>query len=211
MKKDITLRIDGRIVKIPEGTSILNAAEQAGIEIPRLCYNEDLEPQGTCGMCQVKIQGIPEFQRACITEARDGMEIETHTAELRKIRQGLLELILSSHPEDCLKCIKHGKCELQDLAEKLEIRNIRYDRIEPNMPVDLSAAGIVRDMNKCIGCGRCVSVCQEVQTVKAIEFMERGAGTFVAPGLEKQMGISRCVNCGQCVVTAPWELCMKKR
>ena len=201
--EQICVTIDGTTVTIDKGTTILDASTLAGIDIPRLCYNEDLEPLGSCGMCIVKVEGMPEYQRACICEAADGMVIETNNSELRKIKRGLLELILATHPEDCLECIKHGKCELQDLAERLELRQVRYDHNGFDLPVDRSAAGIVRDMNKCIGCGRCISVCHEIQTVKAIDFQGRGSETIVSPGYGTRMGTSNCVNCGQCVVYCP--------
>lgn len=204
MKKDLVqLTIDGIELSVPKDTSILEAASRAGINIPSLCYDEDLEAHGTCGMCIVKIEGITDYQRACITPVSEGMVVETNTPELRKIRKGLLELILSSHPEDCLKCIKHGKCELQDLAERLEIRSIRFEHKEHRLPIDRSGAGIVRDMNKCIGCGRCITVCQEIQSVKAIDFQKRGSETIVSPGFEGRMENSPCVNCGQCVIYCP--------
>ncbi|MFW6365788.1 MAG: NADH-dependent [FeFe] hydrogenase, group A6 [Spirochaetota bacterium] len=199
----ISVTIDGTTVTVAEGTMLIDAAHEAGVDIPRLCYTQDLEPLGTCGMCMVQIEGIPDYKRACITEAQNGMKVLTNTAELRKIKRGLLELILAAHPEDCLKCIKHGKCELQELADRMEVRTLRFDQYTHGLPVDSSAAGIMRDMNKCIGCGRCISVCHDVQSVKAIDFQLRGSETIVSPGHDATMGTSTCVNCGQCVVYCP--------
>ncbi len=199
----ITLTIDKTTVQVSEGTTLLDAALQAGIEIPTLCRHEDLTSLGTCGMCMVKIEGAPELQRACITDAAEGMQVLTNTPQLRKLRRGVLELVLATHPDDCLQCIKHGSCELQNLADIFEIRKLKYDKYTRELPIDNTAAGIVRDMNKCIGCGRCVTVCQEVQSVKAIDFMERGADTIISPGYGMSMGNSVCVNCGQCVAYCP--------
>ena len=199
----ITVTIDNTTIQVIEGTSVLDAAKQAGVDIPTLCRHEDLTPLGTCGMCMVEIEGKKELQRACITKAAKDMQILTNTPELRRLRSGILELVLATHPDDCLQCIKHGSCELQKLADRFEIRLLKYDKYTRGLPIDRTAAGIVRDMNKCIGCGRCVTVCQEVQSVKAINFMERGADTIVSPGYGMSMGSSVCVNCGQCVVYCP--------
>jgi iron-only hydrogenase group A len=154
-------------------------------------------------MCIVKIDGQDGDKRSCVTEAENGMSIWTNTPEIRAIRRGILELVLAAHPADCLQCIKHGKCELQALAERFEIRDLSYDRYTRGLPVDQSSQGIVRDMNKCIGCGRCVEVCNEVQVVGSIFFRGRGSDTIVAPAIGKNMGDSVCVNCGQCVVYCP--------
>ncbi|MFP4566884.1 MAG: NADH-dependent [FeFe] hydrogenase, group A6 [Spirochaetaceae bacterium] len=199
----ITLLMNDKSITVEDGTSVLNAAKQAGVEIPTLCHHQDLEPRGSCGMCMVDIEGQAGYKRACVTEARDGMHVRTNTAALRTMRRGLLELVLATHPEDCLACIKHGKCELQNLAEKLEVRALRYEKTTRGLPVDRSSMSIVRDMNKCIGCGRCVEVCNDVQSVGSIFFQGRGSETVVAPADEFEMGSSPCVNCGQCVVYCP--------
>jgi len=199
----ISLTIDKTTIQVIEGTSVLDAAKQSGVDIPTLCRHEDLTPLGTCGMCMVDIDGCKDLQRACITEAAEGMQVQTNTPQLRKLRRGLLELVLATHPDDCLQCIKHGSCELQKLADRFEIRTLRYDKYTRGLPLDRTAAGIIRDMNKCIGCGRCVTVCHEVQSVKAIDFMDRGSDTIISPGYGVSMGSSVCVNCGQCVVYCP--------
>jgi len=199
----ISLTIDGNRVSVPEHTSLLAAAAAAHILIPTLCRNEDLVSRGACGMCIVKVAGQEGYKRSCVTEAENGMSVLTSTPEIRAIRRNILELVLAAHPADCLQCIKHGKCELQTLAERFEIRDLMYDRYTRGLPLDQTSQGIVRDMNKCIGCGRCVEVCNEVQTVGSIFFLGRGADTIVAPAIGKSMGDSVCVNCGQCVVYCP--------
>ncbi|MCE5255925.1 MAG: [FeFe] hydrogenase, group A [Spirochaetaceae bacterium] len=199
----VSLTVDGNKVTVPDHTSVLEAAAAAHISIPTLCRHEDLVPKGACGMCIVKIGGQTGFKRSCVTEAREGMSVWTSSPEIRDIRRGILELVLAAHPADCLQCIKHGKCELQTLAERFEIRDLHYDRYTRGLPVDQTSLGIVRDMNKCIGCGRCVEMCNETQTVASIFFRGRGADTIVAPTIGKSMGDSVCVNCGQCVVYCP--------
>lgn len=197
------ITINSTTVNVPEGANIAQAGELAGIDIPTLCYHKDLHPRGSCGMCIVAIDGVQGYKRACVTKVRDGMVVRTNTPEIRAIRKGLLELVLAAHPDDCLQCIKHGKCELQRLAERLEIRELRYEKYTRDLPVDRTSVSIIRDMNKCIGCGRCVDVCNEVQGVGSIFMQGRGSDTIVAPARGSSMGTSVCVNCGQCVVYCP--------
>lgn len=199
----IHLSIDGIETTISEGSTVLDAARAAGVEIPTLCRHEDLRPTGACGMCVVEMNRRGNLKRACVTPVEEGMEVRTNTRELRRMRRTLLELVLSAHPKDCLQCIKHGKCELQELAERLEVRELSYDTYTRGLPVDRSSPGIVRDMNKCIGCGRCVEVCNAVQSVGSIFFRGRGSETIVAPPEGFGMGESACVACGQCVVYCP--------
>jgi len=200
---DVTLWIEGKKVTVPAKSSVLYAASQAGISVPTLCNHEDLTPMGACGMCIVKIEGQNGYKRACVTEVEPEMRVQTGTAAIRNIRRGILELVLAAHPADCLQCIKHGKCELQNLAERFEIRKLHFDRHDRGLSVDETSRGIVRDMNLCIGCGRCVEVCNEVQSVGSIFFHGRGSNTIVSPASGSSMGSSVCVNCGQCVVYCP--------
>lgn len=199
----IHLTIDGIGTVVPEGVTVLEASRAAGVEIPTLCRHEDLKPTGACGMCVVEMNGKGSLKRACVTPAEEGMEVRTNSTVLRRMRRTLLELVLAAHPKDCLQCIKHGKCELQELAERLEVRELSYDTYTRALSVDRSSPGIVRDMNKCIGCGRCVEVCNAVQSVGSIFFRGRGSETIVAPPEGFGMGESACVNCGQCVVYCP--------
>lgn len=199
----IHLTVDGIGTAVADGATVLEAAEAAGVEIPTLCRHEDLKPTGACGMCVVEMNSRGTLKRACVTPAQEGMEVRTNSAALRRMRRTLLELVLAAHPKDCLQCIKHGKCELQDLAERLEVRELSYDTYTRGLSVDRSSPGIVRDMNKCIGCGRCVEVCNSVQSVGSIFFRGRGSETIVAPPEGFGMGESACVNCGQCVVYCP--------
>jgi NADH-quinone oxidoreductase subunit G/NADP-reducing hydrogenase subunit HndD len=203
MKDNVQITIDSITVNAPQGATVLEAARQANVEIPTLCYHKDLFPSGSCGMCVVDIEGQGNLKRACITEVQDGMKIQTNSQEIRLARKNILELVLASHPKDCLTCIRHGNCELQNLAEKFSIRQMPYEWYDRGLPLDSHSRGIVRDMNKCIGCGRCISACQEMQSVYAIDFHGRGSGTIVAPPMNRSMEESVCVNCGQCIVYCP--------
>lgn len=195
--------IDSIPVEIDESANIVQAAALAHITIPTLCWHKDLLPNGACGICAVEIEGQPGLKRACVTKVQNGMKIKTNSKTIREARKNILELVLASHPQDCLECIRHGNCELQNLAEKFEIRKLSYDWYDRGLPIDWSSHSIIRDMNMCIGCGRCIEVCQKNQTVFAIEFHGRGSDTIVSPALNKGMGNSVCVNCGQCIVYCP--------
>ncbi|MFP4441856.1 MAG: [FeFe] hydrogenase, group A, partial [Spirochaetia bacterium] len=199
----VHVTIDGIDIEVEENASVLQAASEAGIDIPTLCYHEDLSPRGSCGLCVVEIQGMPSLKRSCVTQVQEGMVIKTNTPEIRSVRRGIIELVLATHPEDCLKCIRHGKCELQDLAERFEVRSLRYDKSTRGLAVDRTSHSVVRDMNKCIGCGRCVEVCNEIQEVGSIFFQGRGSQTIVAPAGGLWMGESVCINCGQCIAFCP--------
>ncbi len=201
--KTIKVYIDGIEAAVDSEATVLEAASEAGIDIPTLCYHDDLSPRGSCGLCVVEIEGVANLKRSCVTQVREGMRIRTNTPDIRSTRRGIIELVLATHPEDCLKCIRHGKCELQNLAERFEVRSLRYDKSTRGLPVDRSSQAVVRDMNKCIGCGRCVEVCNEVQHVGSIFFQGRGSETIVAPAVDLRMGESVCVNCGQCIAYCP--------
>ncbi len=203
MAKMANLTIDGCKVSVEEGTTILKAAEKVGINIPTLCYHPDLEATGACGVCVVKVEGMPALKRACCTPVGNGWIVRTQTAEVRDARKLVVELLLSSHPADCLICRKNGNCELQKLAEDLGLRETRFGRIEKDLPQDTSSPSIVRDPNKCILCGRCVEVCQQVQTVVAIDFTKRGIDTVIGLPFERGLGDSVCTNCGQCINYCP--------
>jgi NADP-reducing hydrogenase subunit HndD len=199
----ITLSIDGIDVQIDEGKTIIDAAELAGIKIPTLCWHKDLLPYATCGMCVVEIEGWPLPRRACVQMAASGMKVKTNTDELRRVRKNILEMVVANHPKECLSCIKHGECELQALVEQFNLRDIPYEWHSRELPIDDSSRGIVRDMNKCICCGRCVQVCKDIQTVYAIWPHKRGGHTVIAPPLDYTLEEGTCINCGQCIVYCP--------
>ena len=199
----VNIKINGTPIEVSEGTSVLHAARQAGYKIPTLCYHEDLAPFGSCGLCIVKQEGSSKIIRACAATAFEGMSIITHDQELFEVRKTILELILSTHPSSCLTCIRNGQCELQDLAAEFGIREQPFEVRLSDRPKDCSSASIVLDPEKCIKCGRCVQVCQDLQGVFALEFIGRGSGTVMAPAVMLQLDDSPCVRCGQCAAHCP--------
>ncbi len=199
----INVKINGKAIQVPEGTTILAAAKQANVKIPSLCYNQDLPAWASCGICIVRMEGTPRMIRACCTKVTEGMSVVTHDPEIVKARRTVLELILSNHPQDCLTCTRNNQCELQSLAAEFGLRQIRFDHYIIDRPLDDSNDAIVFDRNKCISCGRCVEVCQEVQKVNAIEYQARGGKTVIAPAAMSKLADSPCVRCGQCAAHCP--------
>lgn len=201
----IKAKINGKPVEVKEGTSILEAAKIANITIPTLCKHEDLEATGGCGLCIVKIKGSPRLPRACTTEITEGMEVITHDAELTNIRRTVLELIMSNHPKDCLVCARNQNCELQRLCAEFGIRENAFPTIVDRQPhkFDDSTGTITIDSTKCILCGRCVQVCQKVQNVWALAFLQRGIKTTLSPAGNINLSESPCVKCGQCSAHCP--------
>jgi NADH-quinone oxidoreductase subunit G len=199
----VHVKINGIPVEVEAGTTILLAARKAGVTIPTLCYHDDLKPFGSCGLCIVKQEGNAKILRACATPAAEHMSIITHDPELYQVRKTILEMILSTHPSSCLTCIRNGECELQTLAAEFGIREQPFDVRLSDRPKDTSSASIVLDPEKCIKCGRCVQVCQDLQGVFALEFIGRGDGTCMAPAAMLQLEDSPCVRCGQCAAHCP--------
>lgn len=202
-EKMIQVKINDVEIEVPQGISILDAAKLAYIKIPTLCYHEDLLPTASCGLCIVKIKGMNKKVRACATIAEQGMEITTHDSELYSIRKTVLELILSNHPNECLTCQRNGICELQKLAKEFGIREQEFKPQLKEKNIDKSTPSLILDRQKCISCGRCVQVCQEVQDVWALEFIGRGFNTNIAPAGDLVLNESPCVKCGQCSAHCP--------
>lgn len=199
----INVKINGKAVQVPEGTTILAAAKEVNVNIPSLCYNSDLPAWASCGICVVRLEGTSRMLRACCTKVTEGMSVITHDPELIKARRTVLELILSNHPQECLICTRNNQCELQSLAADFGLRNIRFEHYIVDRPLDNSNDAIVFDRNKCINCGRCVEVCQEMQKVYAIEYQGRGGKTVIAPAAMAALVDSPCVRCGQCALHCP--------
>ncbi|MDR2314257.1 MAG: [FeFe] hydrogenase, group A [Spirochaetaceae bacterium] len=199
----VNLKINGISLQVEEGTTILDAAKQVNIKIPSLCYNPDLPPWASCGICIVRMAGSPRMVRACITQVAENMDIVTHDAEIISTRRTVLELILSNHPNDCLQCPRNGKCELQTLAAEFGIRESPYRKVLNGLPIDDSNPAIILHPEKCIRCGRCVKVCQEVQNVWALEFLGRGIKGKIASAADAPLGESPCIKCGQCAAHCP--------
>lgn len=199
----IRATINGIPIEVSPGTTILDAARQAAIKIPTLCKHEDLLPTAACGLCIVRIKGSRKLPRACATPIEEGMEIITQDAELTETRKTTLELILSNHPNACLTCGRNGDCELQRLASDFGIRHESIKRFVRDTPIDRSNGSIVLDFAKCIKCGRCIQVCQDVQDVWALSFLERGINTRMSPAGDISLDESPCVKCGQCSAHCP--------
>ena len=199
----IHAKINNIDIEVPSGTSILEAAKDVGIEIPVLCKHPDLPSSAACGICIVKDKKYNKMIRSCCTEIEQGMDLETHTPEIIKVRRNVLELILSAHPNSCLDCGKNGNCELQKLAADFAIREIRFDSVIKNKEIDYSTGSIVLDAEKCIKCARCIEVCQQKQDVWALSFLDRGIHTRIAPAGDISLADSPCVRCGQCSAHCP--------
>jgi NADH-quinone oxidoreductase subunit G len=199
----INCKINGKSIQVEEGTTILKAAEQVNIKIPTLCYNPDLPPWASCGICIVRMEGSARTVRACTTAVTEGMAVVTHDAELISVRKTVLELILSNHPSDCLQCPRNGSCELQTLAAEFGLRETPYAKILNGLPEDDSNPAIILHPEKCIRCGRCVKVCQEMQNVWALEFLGRGIKGRIASAAGTPLGESPCIKCGQCAAHCP--------
>ncbi|SFF72764.1 NADH-dependent [FeFe] hydrogenase, group A6 [Sunxiuqinia elliptica] len=203
----INLTIDNKSIVVKKGTTILEAAASIGVDIPTLCHmhlhdmNIENKPGG-CRVCVVEVKGRRNLAPACCTEATEGMEISSHSIRAINARRTIVELILSDHPSDCLVCAKSGNCELQDLAHHLGIREIHYQGEQSHYREDTSPA-IIREMDKCILCRRCETMCNEVQTVGVLSTINRGFEAVVSPAFEMNLDHSSCTYCGQCVAVCP--------
>ena len=203
----INIKIDNKNFQVPKGISILDAAKSVGIKIPTLCYmhlhdlNTVHKPTG-CRMCVVEVAGRKNLVPACATECLPGMEIKNQTIRVLNSRKTVLQLILSDHPSDCLICAKNGDCELQNIAQEMGIRHLYYEGEKSRYIKDRSPA-IRRDMDKCIGCRRCLTMCNDIQTVGALSAINRGFMSVVAPAFQMNLEESVCTYCGQCVAVCP--------
>jgi len=199
----VNININGEDMSVPKGMTILNAASRAGIRIPTLCYLKDSTPSGACRICVVEVEGARNLMASCSNPVAEGMKIQTHSHRVIEARKTILELLIANHPQDCLKCDRSGFCQLQDLAQEYGISEVPFEGKKRHNPIDLSSPSIVRDPDKCILCGKCVKVCEEVQQVHAIELTKRGFESMVAPSFECALGESTCINCGQCIMVCP--------
>lgn len=199
----IKLEVNGMPVEVEPDTTLIAAADKLGIKVPRLCFHDDLKPWGACGICVVKLEGSPKMMRACATPVAAGMKVITHDTELYNVRRTVLELILSTHPNDCLRCARNLDCELQALAAEFGIREFPYEKRLRELPLDESTPSIVLNPQKCVQCGRCVQVCQQMQNVWALEFIGRGDDTRIAAAADVPLNDSPCIKCGQCSAHCP--------
>lgn len=197
----VKLKIDNFDVEVEAGTSILDAARSVQIDIPTLCKHPDVDPSAGCGMCIVKVNG--RIIRSCCTPVAEGMVVVTNDAELRDTRKTVLELILSNHPNSCLSCARSGQCELQDMAMQMGISEDKIEKILPEDEIDDSTKAIVLDPQKCIVCGRCVDICQNVQNVWALSYLNRGLATKITGANDAKLADTPCIKCGQCAAHCP--------
>lgn len=199
----VTLTIDGQEVRVPAGSTVLEAAQMAGIDIPTLCYLKGINKIGACRVCLVEVERARGLQASCVYPVSEGMKVKTNTAAIREARKAVVELILSNHPMECLTCNRSTSCELQALAKKLGIKDIRFTGANTEYPPDLSSASIERIPDKCILCRRCVTVCNQVQEVGALGLTDRGFHSLVAPPFHRSLKEINCVLCGQCINVCP--------
>jgi len=199
----VNIIIDDRKIQVPKHYTILEAAREANIAIPTLCFLKDINEIGACRMCVVEVKGARSLQAACVYPVSEGLVINTKSPAVREARKVTLELILSNHDRNCLTCVRSRNCELQKLAEELNVKEIRFDGDQKKLPVDSFSPSIVRDPNKCVLCRRCVSMCKEVQGVSVIGTNERGYRTVVSPAFEMSLNEVPCTMCGQCITVCP--------
>jgi formate dehydrogenase major subunit len=212
--RTVSLEIDGRPVAVPEGTSVIRAAAEAGIHIPKLCATDSLQPFGSCRLCLVEIDGQKGFPASCTTPVRHGMKVRTESPALARLRRGVMELYISDHPLDCLTCPANGNCELQDMAGAVGLREVRYRNGDGanhlHAPKDESNPYFTFDPSKCIVCSRCVRACEEIQGTFALTIDGRGFASVISPGQNGPFAASECVSCGACVQACPTATLMEK-
>ncbi len=199
----VNITIDGIKTQVPSGTTVLEAAKSLNIDIPTLCYLKGLNAVGACRICVVEVQGARALQASCVLPVAEGMVVKTSSPVVREARKGIMELILARHERECLTCSRNLNCELQKLSEEMGVGQIPYEGAHTHYDVDDASSAIVRDQNKCILCGRCISVCKKVQGTGAIDFAKRGVKTTVTTAFDKTLGDVKCINCGQCIKICP--------
>ena len=199
----VTITIDGIKVTVPENYTVLEAAREAQINIPTLCYLKDVQQIGACRLCLVEIKGARAYQAACVAPISDGMEIYTNTEKLRKARKINLELLLSTHNRECTSCVRSGNCELAALCKEYGVSDYPYDGAKNEYEVDDLSPSLVRDNSKCISCRRCIAACNDVQKIGAIGLSHRGIKTVVGSAFERSIVDAPCVYCGQCILACP--------
>ncbi|MFZ5940344.1 MAG: [Fe-Fe] hydrogenase large subunit C-terminal domain-containing protein [Bacteroidota bacterium] len=199
----INLEVNNRQIQAQSGETILSALNRNGIRVPTICSMESFSPTGACRMCVVEAEGHEHLITACSYPVEEGMKLRTHSPRVLKARKTNVELLLSNHPDDCLYCERNGNCELQHLAEDLNVRERRIPGHKSQYKVDKSSPAIFHDPAKCILCGRCIRVCEETTGISAIDFTYRGSNLQVMAAMAKPLNFSSCISCGQCVMACP--------
>src|SRR6266404_5487952 len=209
----VTLEIDGQTVTVPAGTSLMRAAVEAGVQVPKLCATDNMESFGSCRLCLVEIEGRRGTPASCTTPVEPGMKVRTQSPKIAKLRRGVMELYISDHPLDCLTCAANGDCELQDKAGVVGLREVRYGYEGANhlqAAKDESNPYSTFDDANCIVCSRCVRACEEVQGTFALTIDGRGFASKISPGQNQPFMDSECVSCGACVQACPTATLMEK-
>lgn len=199
----VNVKINGIDIQCPQGSTVLEAARMANIDIPTLCYMKGVSQTGSCRMCLVEVKGARGLQAACVYPVSEGMEVYTNTPQVRESRKVILELLLSNHNRECLTCVRNRNCELQKLSDELGVTEIRYEGEKTPAEIDDLSPSIVRDNTKCILCRRCINACNEIQSVGVISAVERGFRTKIGSPFDMSLAEVPCVNCGQCIAVCP--------
>ncbi len=208
---DFEIEVNNKPIKARNGETILEALTRNGISVPTLCHMDNLYPTGSCRMCVVEVEGKTNLIPSCSFPVEEWMKISTHSPRVVSARKTIVELLLSNHPDDCLYCERNGNCELQTLARELDVRERRFPGKKNKYKTDPSSASISRDPAKCILCGRCIRVCEEIQHVTAIDFIGKGHKMLIGPAFNKGLNLSSCINCGQCIMACPTGALVEKR
>jgi len=199
----VSLTIDNKAVKVPAGVTILEAARLNGIDIPTLCFLKEINEIGDCRMCIVEVEGRRGFTTSCITKVEEGMVVHTNSPAIIEARRTILDLIISNHHMECLTCVRDGNCELQDLAKKFNMTNVMFEGEKIDYEIDDKSPSIVKDLNKCVLCRRCVGACKKVQEIGAIDSMGRGFESCVSTAGGASLNDVDCTFCGQCIEACP--------
>ncbi len=197
------INVNGKDIEALEGEMLLSVLKREGFDIPTLCYLEGMAPSGACRVCVVEVEGQANLMTSCSLPVTAGLKVKTHSPRVINARKTVIELLMGSHPDDCLYCDKQDKCELLALARKYGVTKRRFPTISRDINMDVSGPSIVRDPEKCILCGKCVRVCEEVQKVGCIDFSMRGFKSRISCAFDSALNVSSCVNCGQCVTVCP--------
>lgn len=199
----VTIDVNGKALAAEPGATILAVLKKHNIRVPSLCNMDELRPTGSCRLCVVELENPHKLVPSCSYPVAEGMRIHTHSPWVLETRKTIIELLLADHPDDCLYCVRNGRCELQQLAAEMNVRERRFQVEKKAVRKDISSASIMRDPAKCILCGRCVRVCDEIQTVAAIDFVGRGSSMRVTTAFDTGLNVSTCINCGQCILACP--------
>lgn len=206
----VNVIINGHKMNVPKDYTILKACNDLGIHIPTLCHDDRIDPHAACRLCIVEIEGMDELPTSCSTKVKDGMKIRTHSNRVRKARKDILNLIVANHPLDCIMCDNSGNCKLQEYCYEYGISEVEFKGEKKSHKIDYSNPFYYSDQNKCINCGKCVRICNELQCVGAIGFNERGFKTHIGAPFDMELNESECVSCGNCVSVCPVGALMPK-